>query len=70
MEVSAQKKYNVCRFPEWSVPCGRVWVRKGVAMWMVKDLGLQAITGTAKAEAYILKRPLKTEFQKQLGSVK
>ena len=43
--------------PEWSVPCGRVGVTKGVKEWMDKDSGLPAITGTAKAEHMSLKDP-------------
>lgn len=59
---------NCAIFPgtlEWSVPYGRVWVGKGVALWMVKNSRLQVITGIAKAETYILQRPLKTEFNGQ-----
>lgn len=46
-----QKNIMLPGTAEQSVPCGRVWVMKGVTQWIIKDLGLQAIAGTAKAEA-------------------
>lgn len=46
-----QKNIMLPGTAEQSVPRGRVWVMKGVTQWIIKDLGLQAIAGTAKAEA-------------------
>lgn len=42
---------------EWSVLWGRVWVIRGAEQWAIKDLGLEAITGTAEAEHRFLKDP-------------